>query len=192
MANQNKDKYHKVNTCKQSQTRENASDHVAIGFGFASYWLSTWHEFSRPITERIKAKPMQSRITFDTQFQIALKGRNPILRVRWPVIFSNQNLWERTKTQPVGEDILQKRWRWIGHTLQKPTSSTTRRALTWNPQEKRKRGFPRNTWRRDRTLRKIQGGWERLGGSLNDWPRIEMPGEDLLVAYVLYRTTGGK
>ena len=40
------------------------------------------------------------------------------------------------------------------------------------------------------TSRRIQGGWGILGGSLNDWPRIEMPGEDLLVAYVLYRTTG--
>ena len=28
--------------------------------------------FSRPITERSKAKPMQSRITFDTQLKIAL------------------------------------------------------------------------------------------------------------------------
>ena len=182
MANQNKDKYHKVNTCKQSQTRENASDHVAIGFGFASYWLSTWHEFSRPITERIKAKPMQSRITFDTQFQIALKLTKPNSSCPMACHHQQPKPVGKNQDRPVGEDILQKRWRWIGHTLQKPTSSTTRRALTWNPQGQRKRGFPRNTWRRDRSLRKIQGGWERLGGSLNDWPRIEMPGEDLLVA----------
>ena len=31
-----------------------------------------WREFFRPITERTKAKPMQSRITFDTQLKIAL------------------------------------------------------------------------------------------------------------------------
>ena len=37
----------------------------------------------------------------------------------------------------------------IGHTLSKPASSTTRQALTWNPQGKRKRGRPRNSWRRD-------------------------------------------
>ena len=108
-----------------------------------------------------------------------------ILRVRWPVIISNQNLWERTKQQPVGEDILQKRWRWVGHILRKPTSSTTSRALTWNTQRKRKRGRPRNT------LRRIQERWERLWGSLNDWIWIEMPREDLLVAYILYRTAGG-
>ena len=41
------------------------------------------------------------------------------------------------------------RWRWLGHTLRKPTSNTTRQALTWNPQGKREKGRPRNTWRRD-------------------------------------------
>ncbi|KAH3866165.1 hypothetical protein DPMN_029221 [Dreissena polymorpha] len=35
------------------------------------------------------------------------------------------------------------------HTLRKPESNTTRQSLTWNPQVKRKRGQPRNTWRRD-------------------------------------------
>ena len=34
--------------------------------------LRRWRNFSRPITERSKAKPMQSRITFDTQLKIAI------------------------------------------------------------------------------------------------------------------------
>ena len=90
-----------------------------------------------------------------------------ILRVRWPVIINNQNLWERTKQQPVGEDILQKRWRLIGHTLRKSTSSTTRRALTCNPQGKRKSGRPSDTWRRNleadsRRMGKTWGQLERL------------------------------
>ena len=42
-----------------------------IGFSFVSDWLRDWREFSRPITECSKAKPMQSRITYDTQ-KIAL------------------------------------------------------------------------------------------------------------------------
>ena len=62
-----------MNTRNRSQARENASDQVAIGFSFASYRLRGWREFSRPITERSKAKPMQSRITFDTQLKIAIK-----------------------------------------------------------------------------------------------------------------------
>ena len=78
-ANKNKDKYRnepmrtpKVNTRNRSQARENAGDQVTIGFSFAFDWLRGWREFSRPITERSKAKPIQSRITFDTQLKIAL------------------------------------------------------------------------------------------------------------------------
>lgn len=41
------------------------------------------------------------------------------------------------------------RWRWIGLTLRKPASDTTRQSLRWNPRGARKRGRPRNTWRRD-------------------------------------------
>jgi hypothetical protein len=37
----------------------------------------------------------------------------------------------------------------IGHMLRKPASNITRQALRWNPQGKRKRGRPRNSWRRD-------------------------------------------
>ena len=43
-----------------------------IGFRFASDWLRDWRKFSKPITERSKAKPIQSQITFDTQLKIAL------------------------------------------------------------------------------------------------------------------------
>ena len=61
-----------MNACKRPQGRENASGQVAIGFSFEPDWLSRWREFCRPITERSKAKPIQSRITFDTQLKIAL------------------------------------------------------------------------------------------------------------------------
>ena len=47
---------------------------------------------------------------------------------------------------PLGEN---KPSLWLGHTLRKPNSNITRQALTWNPQGKRKRGRPKNTWRRD-------------------------------------------
>ena len=72
-----------------------------------------------------------------------------ILRIRWPNKISNLELWQRTGQHPVEEEILQRRWRWIGHTLRKPASNITRYALFWNPQGRRKRGRPRNTWRRD-------------------------------------------
>ena len=49
-----------------TKKRENVGDQVVIGVSFACDWLRKWHEFSGPIKERSKAKPMQFRITFDT------------------------------------------------------------------------------------------------------------------------------
>nr|KAG5696904.1 hypothetical protein BaRGS_015868 [Batillaria attramentaria] len=72
-----------------------------------------------------------------------------IFNIRWPEKIRNEELWERAGQEPVAKQILWRKWGWIGHTLRKPASSTTRQALTWNPQGKRKRGRPRNSWRRD-------------------------------------------
>ena len=47
-------------------------DQVTTGFSFASDWLRGWREYSYPITERSKAKPMQYWITFHTQLKSAL------------------------------------------------------------------------------------------------------------------------
>ena len=70
----------------------------------------------------------------------------------------NQWPWERAGQEPVAKQILRRKWGWTGHTLRKPASSTTRQALTWNPQGKRKRGRPRNSWRRDTEAElKLQG-----------------------------------
>src|ERR1700729_712638 len=56
---------------------------------------------------------------------------------------------EKTEQEPMEQQIMNRKWRWIGHTLRKPDSSITRQALSWNPQGKRKQGRPRNTWRRE-------------------------------------------
>ena len=72
-----------------------------------------------------------------------------ILSVHWPETIRNRELWQKTNQDPVEENIVRKRWGWIGHTLRKPPGNITRQSLKWNPQGKRKRGRPRNTWRRD-------------------------------------------
>ena len=100
-----------------------------------------------------------------------------ILKIRWPDKISNEELWRRTNQQPVEEDILQRRWRWIGHTLRKPASNTTRQSLTWNPQGKRKRGRPRNTWRRDldadaKQMGQTWGQLERLAQNRDAWRKL--------------------
>ena len=87
-----------------------------------------------------------------------------IMNIRWPEKISNINLWQRTNQHPIDTDILQRRWRWLGHTLKKPQNSITRTALTWNPQGKRRKGRPRNTWRRDLNMNMADMGmgWPKL------------------------------
>ena len=93
-----------------------------------------------------------------------------ILRIRWPNVITNEDLWQRTQQEPVEELIRQRRWRWIGHTLRKPTSSIVRQALTWNPQGKRKRGRPKMTWRRE-----LEADTKMSGHS---WGQIERLAQD--------------
>ena len=80
-----------------------------------------------------------------------------IYKIRWQEKIRNEDLWERAGQEPVTKQILRKKWGWIGHTLRKPASSTTPQALTWNPQGKRMRGWPRNSWRRDTEAELTQG-----------------------------------
>ena len=87
-----------------------------------------------------------------------------IMNVKRSDEVSNNTLWTKTNQLPVEIEIKRRKWHWIGHTLRKPTSSITRQALTWNPQGKRKRGRPRNTWRRDveSEARKIGYTWQEI------------------------------
>ena len=93
-----------------------------------------------------------------------------ILNIHWPDKISNNDLWIKTKQLPATDEIGRRRWSWIGHTLRKPESNTTRQALTWNPQGKRNRGRPKNTWRRD-----LQADTKRLGCT---WSQIEKNASD--------------
>ena len=86
---------------------------------------------------------MQQKI--QTFFNTCLRR---IYKIQWQEKIRNEDLWERAEQEPVAKQILQRKWGWIRHTLRKPASITTRQALTWNPQGKRKRGRPRNRWRR--------------------------------------------
>ena len=70
---------------------------------------------------------------------------------------------ERAGQEPVSKQILKRKWTWIGHTLRKPPNNTTRQALRWNPQEKRKRGWPRNSWRRSTETEKAQQEVSKIG-----------------------------
>jgi len=71
-----------------------------------------------------------------------------ILRIFWPDQVTNNELWKRTKQPKIDLQIRKRKWGWLGHTLRKPMEDITRQALEWNPQGKRGRGRPKNTWRR--------------------------------------------
>ena len=93
-----------------------------------------------------------------------------ILRVYWPNTIRNIDLWERTHQLPIEDEICKRRWGWIGHTLRKPPDTITRQALRWNPQGKRKRGRPKNTWRRDldADIRKMGYTWGQVEKAAQD------------------------
>ena len=93
-----------------------------------------------------------------------------ILKISWQDRVKNEDIWERTKQRPIIEEIKTRRWRWIGHTLRKPASSTTRQALQWNPQGARRRGRPRETWKRciERDMKQMGHGWSGLGKIAQD------------------------
>jgi hypothetical protein len=63
-------------------------------------------------------------------------------------MISIENLWDVTNQQPIGNQIKERKWRWIGHTLRTKEGAIERAALDWNPQGARRRGRPRKTWKK--------------------------------------------
>ena len=62
------------------------------------------------------------------------------------------------------KQVRKRKWAWVGHTLRRPSNSITRQALHWNPQGKRKRGRPKNSWRRDteKEMKALGKNWKEL------------------------------
>jgi len=71
-----------------------------------------------------------------------------ILRIWWPKIISNKDLWKVKRQVDINVEIRKRKFRCIGHTLRKEDGEIPKSALLWNPQGKKKRGRPRNSWRR--------------------------------------------
>lgn len=71
-----------------------------------------------------------------------------ILKIRWPDIITNSELWKITNQKEITIEIKRRKWNWIGHTIRKEDGAVERMALDWNPQGSRTRGRPKNTWKR--------------------------------------------
>ena len=63
-------------------------------------------------------------------------------------MISNEELWRRDEEIEISIQIKRQTWNWIGHTLRKGNEAIEKGALDWNPQGKRRRGRPKQTWRR--------------------------------------------
>ena len=76
------------------------------------------------------------------------KNLRRIVRIFWPQIISNQDLFDECQQESIETTIARRRWRWKGHILRKERGSIPRVAVEWKPEGHRKRGRPRMTWRR--------------------------------------------
>jgi hypothetical protein len=71
-----------------------------------------------------------------------------IFKFRWTDMIQNKDLWIMARMDNLERTIRRRKWNWIGHTLRRPNYEIARQALDWNPQGTRKRGRPKQTWRR--------------------------------------------
>ena len=87
-----------------------------------------------------------------------------ILNIYWPNIISNQALLQSTSCSPIATLVKKRRWMWIGHVCRMPSDSIPRTALRWTADGKRKRGRPRETWRRsvEKELKAEGMSWESV------------------------------
>jgi hypothetical protein len=83
------------------------------------------------------------------------------LRIWWPNIISNKNLWKVTGQEDINLEIRKRKFGWIGHTLRKEDGGIPKAALLWNPQGNRKRERPRNSWRRS-VIKEESRNWNEL------------------------------
>ena len=91
---------------------------------------------------RMTKKDLQKLSGFHT------KSLRRILRIFWPNTISNEELYETCHQESMEDILMRRRWRWIGHILRKKADDITKTALHWTPEGRRKRGRPKNTWRR--------------------------------------------
>jgi hypothetical protein len=62
-------------------------------------------------------------------------------------VISNDELWRAGETE-ISTQKKRRKCTWIGHTLRKGNEAVEREVLDWNQQGKRRRGRPKQTWRR--------------------------------------------
>ena len=97
-----------------------------------------------------------------------------ILRIFWPNRISNKDLLKRCHTEDLETLITRRRWRWIGHVLRMEPDAIPKVALRWTPEGTRRRGRPRQIWRRtiEAEMREKGKTWaeiQRLANNRDQW-----------------------
>ena len=60
-----------------------------------------------------------SQRTFSVNCKPLNRCLRHILRIWWPKIISNKDLWKVTRREVINVEIRKRKFRWIGHTLRK-------------------------------------------------------------------------
>ena len=84
-----------------------------------------------------------------------------ILRIWWPNIISNKDLWKVTGQEDINVEIRKRKFKWIGHKFRKEDGEIPKAALLWKPHGNRKRGRPRNSWKRS-VFKEVGRSWNEL------------------------------
>jgi hypothetical protein len=102
------------------------------------------------------------QVKFGVKFQTFVnRCLRYVLRIWWPRNISNKDLWKATGQEDVNLEIRMRKFGWIGHTLRKDEGEITKAALQWNSQGSRKRGRPKNSWRRS-VIKEAGRRWNEL------------------------------
>ena len=109
-----------------------------------------------------------------------------ILGIYWPNKISNKELEKTTCIPQIDRELKKRRWTWIGHVLRMNSDANPKIALTWTPERKRKRGRPRETWRRTAIKEREAMGWRSWNHEQRAEPKTD--GEQALWPYVLEGT----
>ena len=83
--------------------------------------------------------------------------KNMVAKYYFQQIPTESNRTRRYKCR----DKKKKKFRWVGHTLRKEDGDIPKAALLCNPQGNRKRGRPRNSWRRS-VIKEAGSSWNEL------------------------------
>ena len=71
-----------------------------------------------------------------------------IMHIRWFDHVSEAEIRSRSGLRSVIERIKENRWKWYGHVLRMPESRLPKQSIQWNAEGSRRRGRPKDTWRR--------------------------------------------